>query len=95
MPAGPARVRDAAGPVREPRRPLWLLAEPLALKTVADRPVFRDVLRFEDGPERIETGWWDGRDVRRDYYVAHAAGRRLWVFRDCRASRWYLHGLFG
>ena len=28
------------------------------------------------GPERIETGWWDGHDVRRDYYVAlYARGR--------------------
>jgi protein ImuB len=82
------------------QRPLWMLAEPLPLNTKADKPFFGDVLQFEDGPERIETGWWDGGDIQRDYYIARPAagdrhGMRLWVFRDCRESRWYLHGLFG
>jgi protein ImuB len=27
-------------------------------------------LVLEQGPERIESGWWDGRGVARDYYVA-------------------------
>jgi len=77
-------------------RPLWMLAEPRALPMVAGRPVFQGELNLEDSPERIETGWWDGRDVRRDYYRAwNHHGMRLWVFQDCRESRWYLHGLFG
>jgi protein ImuB len=81
-------------------RPLWMLAEPLPLKTVRDKPVFRGSLHLEDGPERIETGWWDGHDIQRDYYIACPASERgdsmrLWIFRDCRESRWYLHGLFG
>jgi len=47
------------------------------------------------GPERIETGWWEQRDQRRDYYVAvDRRGRRLWIFRDLKHRRWYLHGLF-
>jgi protein ImuB len=77
-------------------RPLWMLAEPQALPMVSGRPVFRGELNLEDNPERIETGWWDGRDIRRDYYRAwNPHGMRLWVFQDCRESRWYLHGLFG
>ena len=77
-------------------RPLWMLAEPRALPIVAGRPVFQGELSLEANPERIETGWWDGRDIRRDYYRAwNHHGMRLWVFRDCRESRWYLHGLFG
>jgi protein ImuB len=81
---------------RVSRRPVWMLAEPRALNAAGDRPVFGDVLQLDDGPERIETGWWDGRDVRRDYYVArNRSGMRLWVYRDYRESRWYLHGLFG
>jgi protein ImuB len=77
-------------------RPLWMLAEPRALPMVAGRPVFQGELNLEDNPERIETGWWDGRDIRRDYYRAwNHQGMRLWVFQDCRESRWYLHGLFG
>jgi protein ImuB len=77
-------------------RPLWMLTEPLALEMVAGEPVFPDALDFESGPERIETGWWDGGDIRRDYYIArNCHGVRLWIFRDCRDSCWHLHGFFG
>ena len=30
----------------------------------------RGALELLAGPERIESGWWDGADVQRDYYVA-------------------------
>lgn len=47
------------------------------------------------GPERIESGWWDGGDATRDYYVARAAdGARLWVFQDLAQGDWYLQGLW-
>jgi protein ImuB len=48
------------------------------------------------GPERIQSGWWDGGAVARDYYVARAAdGARWWIFRECEAPRrWFLHGCF-
>jgi protein ImuB len=47
------------------------------------------------GPERIETGWWRGGDVRRDYYVVETiAGERLWLFRDLADGSWFLHGVF-
>jgi protein ImuB len=47
------------------------------------------------GPERIETGWWDGKGVARDYYVArHVQGARLWVFQERGSKRWYVHGVF-
>ena len=77
-------------------RPLWLLAEPRPLDG-RDWPHYEGRLEIEDGPERIESGWWDGRDVRRDYYVARTAGGvRLWVFRERRADgRWFMHGVFG
>jgi protein ImuB len=42
-------------------RPVWLLDAPLPLASG---------LVLEQGPERIESGWWDGRGVARDYYVA-------------------------
>jgi protein ImuB len=79
-----------------PPRPLWLLAEPQPLDG-REHPRYEGRLEFEEGPERIESGWWDGRDVRRDYYVARTAGGvRLWVFRERRAEgRWFLHGVFG
>jgi protein ImuB len=47
--------------------------------------------------ERIETGWWDGKDVMRDYYCAlDIRGVKLWIFRECSPPHaWYLHGFFG
>ncbi len=47
------------------------------------------------GPERIETGWWRGRTVGRDYYrIETTTGRRFWLFRRLRDGRWFLHGMF-
>lgn len=69
------------------QRPLWLLPKPL--------PCRKDRLELESGPERIESGWWDGMDVVRDYYVAQGRnGSRLWVFRDRSSGAWFVHGLF-
>lgn len=46
------------------------------------------------GPERIVSGWWDGDEIMRDYYIAHTRqGRWLWVFRD-QHKHWFLHGFF-
>lgn len=78
------------------RRPAWMLGQPELLDSRAGMPLLDGPLVLECGPERIETGWWDGGDVRRDYYVARSAcGRRAWIFRDQRSGGWYLHGLFG
>ena len=73
-----------------------MLAEPQLLGG-DERPRYEGVLEIEEGPERIESGWWDGHDVRRDYYVARTqAGVRLWVFRERTPERrWFLHGIFG
>ncbi|HTM53014.1 MAG TPA: DNA polymerase Y family protein, partial [Pirellulales bacterium] len=47
------------------------------------------------GPERIETGWWRSRLVRRDYYqVETTAGARYWLFRELASGSWFLHGKF-
>jgi len=72
-------------------RPLWLLPAPQPLAQGSQ------ALRLLDGPERIESGWWDGGDVARDYYTARdAGGALLWVFRERRPPHgWFLHGLFG
>jgi protein ImuB len=70
-------------------RPLWLLAEPKALRGSAR-------LTLLTGPERIESGWWDGADVRRDYYVARDTDATLcWVFHPLdKPGEWYVHGYF-
>jgi len=77
---GPAPAR--------PPRPLWLLprAQPL-----------RDPrLRIVSGPERLESGWWDGADARRDYYVLETSrGQRAWAYTPAgERDGWMLHGWF-
>ncbi len=73
-------------------RPVWLLDAPLPLTSS---------LVLEQGPERIESGWWDGKGVARDYYIARQSpgtpqshGAKLWVFQERQSKRWYLHGMF-
>ena len=86
------RVRELRAPSASERiiaaempRPVWLLQEPLPLS----KP---DILQ---GPERIESGWWDGKGVARDYYIARRHhGAKLWVFQERQSRRWYLHGVF-
>ena len=84
-------------PATHARRPLWLLAKPQALPLRHGRPWRRGLLLLQSDPERIESGWWDGQDIRRDYYIAtDTDGSRLWIFRDLNSNNaWYLHGYFG
>jgi protein ImuB len=50
---------------------------------------------LKGGMERIESGWWDGRDADRDYYVAQDRhGARLWVYCERASGEWFVHGLF-
>jgi protein ImuB len=82
-------------------RPVWLLDAPLALSESDLREFHQSGLVLEQGPERIESGWWDGRGVARDYYIARrissarrSRGAKLWVFQERQSKRWYLHGMF-
>jgi len=85
-----------SGPTQS-RRPLWLLDPPRRLREREDLPQLDGPLVLHGGPERIEGGWWDGRDVARDYFVASdARGRQLWIYRERGGRRdWYLQGIFG
>ena len=81
---------------RKDERPLWILPEPVPLGDSAGTCSVPIAALERSEPERIESGWWDGHDVRRDYYgVNMPTGERLWVYRDCRTQDWYLHGVFG
>jgi protein ImuB len=94
------RCTPGESPVEVPAypagRPLWLLDPPEALATVAGDPWLDGKLHLARGPERIESGWWDGDDIARDYFEAlHTGGTRYWIYRELRAHRgWYLHGVF-
>ncbi|BGE68629.1 MULTISPECIES: Y-family DNA polymerase [Pseudomonas] len=69
-------------------RPGWLLAEP--------RPLSEALPTVLAGPERIESGWWDGEDIRRDYYLVETrSGQRAWVYREVGSEGpLWLHGWF-
>jgi protein ImuB len=67
-------------------RPAWLLETP--------RHVAREALQLLAGPERIECGWWDGDEAKRDYFVARQGAALVWAYREIREGAWYVHGIF-
>ena len=77
-------------------RPFWLLERPQALEEKESVPCHHGPLKLLAGPERIESGWWDGADVARDYFIARADDEALlWIYRErSPAGAWYLHGIF-
>ena len=84
-------------------RPTCLFPQPVSVQVIAVIPdgppsvLFWHGLRYDLarhwGPERIESGWWRGEAVCRDYYrVETTEGRRFWLFRQHEDQRWFLHG---
>ncbi|HJT97528.1 MAG TPA: DNA polymerase Y family protein [Rhodanobacteraceae bacterium] len=82
------KVRDASGAPDLRKRPFWLLRKPIPLRG--------EPAGILAGPERIESGWWDENDERRDYYIVeNRFGQRAWAFVPAGSiSGWALHGWF-
>ena len=98
-------------PMRRPLILLTTPQEIIALPILPTRPnakstelpsVFRRggkthrIVRYW-GPERIETDWWQGESIRRDYYrVETDLGHWWWIFRCLgpQQNQWMLHGYF-
>lgn len=79
-------------------RPIWMLEEPIELILRDQRPFYGSPLRVVGTAERIECGWWDGKLVVRDYFMAHSTEPAwYWIYRERLGDeiRWFLHGLFG
>lgn len=77
-------------------RPLWLLPAPVTLEVREGNPYWNGRLALESERERIESGWWDGEEIARDYFVArNPQGQRCWVFCELHSRQWFLHGVFG
>lgn len=75
-------------------RPLWLVEPPQALTERNGIPQQGGALVMLAGPERIESGWWDGAEVKRDYFIARSTDAALlWIYRT-PGGGWYLHGIF-
>jgi protein ImuB len=90
-------------PLAAPARPLWLLREPQPLPEQASRPWLDGAaLQLLAGPERIESGWWDGALTARDYFIARANdGALVWIYRarlplasTHDGGGWFLQGRF-
>jgi protein ImuB len=88
-----------------PARPLLLYPDPQPIEVLSVAPdgppqfVWikggRERVAEHWGPERIETLWWRGPSVRRDYYrIATEAGSQQWIFRSLVDGQWFLHGIF-
>lgn len=77
-------------------RPFWLLDTPIALVMQQHRPVYGSRLRMLQGPDRIESGWWDDGKASRDYYIAECEKQcRYWIYQERSDDmRWFLHGKF-
>ena len=82
---GKERKDEKPGP-----RPLWLTDPP--------RRLAEGDFALLAGPERIESGWWDGAEARRDYFIARTGESSLaWIYRERGAQAggdWFLHGFF-
>ncbi len=102
----PSRIRESRrdSSTCSPLRPLQLI-DPVPLQVIAvvpeGPPICFRAAGCEQrvvnvwGPERIETGWWRKRGVRRDYYrVETHTGQRFWLFRRLADQRWFWHGVF-
>jgi protein ImuB len=99
-PDAPGAPAAGAPPYQdEHARPFWLLPHPVELDVQGNRPVYNGhPLRLIQGPERLESGWWNAQGhERRDYFIAQGRnGIRYWVYqeRESLDSRWFLQGLF-
>jgi len=82
----PGKEVSAKEKIQHQTRPLWLLESP--------RRIAEGEFSLLAGPERIESGWWDGAEARRDYFIARTGEISLaWIYRE-RAGDWFLHGYF-
>jgi len=106
LPVAPGAGKPVSSPALSGRRPVCMCARPIPL----EQPLSigpegppgsfhmrgrQHVVAAVHGPERIETAWWRGPTVRRDYYVVETeSGERFWVFRRLRDGNWFLHGVF-
>ncbi len=98
-------VRESVAPESfTPRLTLWLLPDPrpIAVATGGRRD-HASPLRYHEGsgwheiidaagPDRVSGGHWEAAYAREYFRCVRNDGLLLWLFRDARGNRWYLHG---
>lgn len=106
--AGPqanrARSKRNVSTLSPGQRPLQLLRSPLAIRVDCHDDGAPQALCIDQqfhlvqsfgGPERIETHWWRGPCIQRDYYrTLCQTGGRFWIYQDLANRSWFLHGFF-
>lgn len=77
--------------------PAYLTAAPKVHRPAFLLPVpepLQQQVRLLPGIERIQTQWWQGTPLARDYLTAQGAdGRWLWLYRN-EHQQWFVHGIF-
>jgi len=83
-------------------RPIWFFDRPIPIQVRSDHPYWQGPLSIVAGPERIETGWWEGQWFARDYFIASDQDDVLyWLYRnrhstlDQASHQWFIQGCFG
>ncbi|MCW8109966.1 DNA polymerase Y family protein [Alteromonas ponticola] len=67
--------------------PLFIATTPLPLSESS---------QIQFGPVRIQTGWWDDQDVKRDYFIAQTSkGELLLVYKSSPEQQWFIQGWYG
>ena len=89
----PGHARDGRW---DRHRPLWLLPQPRKMDAGESASLAGIPLTLLGKVEKVESGWWDDCDVRRDYFIARDGfGARVWIFRESSNRQdWFLHGIF-
>jgi len=89
VPVSPGKEFSPKGKNGNSSRPLWLVEPP--------RRLAEGEFALLAGPERIDSGWWDGAEARRDYFIARTGRSLAWIYRErgqARPEGWFLHGIF-
>ena len=74
-----------------PARPIWLLNPPESLGQSPEKAGHT----LLQGPERIESGWWDFKPACRRYWIGLFQKKRVsWIYQDQYSKNWWLAGWF-
>ena len=70
------------------------LHHPLPCVSLISPAPLEESPHIEFGPIRLQTGWWDGNNVKRDYYIGRTEdGRRMHLYRDSTGG-WFISGFY-
>lgn len=94
---------DTVSHEEEPGLALQLLREPRPIRVEAsERRDHAVPMRYHDGdwkelatvagPDRVSGGQWDAPYAREYFRGVTTEGILVWIYRDAREGRWYLHG---